>query len=256
MPALQRAFDHFWNNDPGPGGVGLQDRYAAAWRHVAAYFRHTPWVLGYDLLNEPWPGTTWAQCVNPVGCPVFDALLTQFNQRSIAAIRQADPTTLVWYEPNVLFNNGADTRLGNVGDSHAGFAFHDYCLAASGDTYRPREPGLRHLRQPGVRQRREAVSDATGDALVLTEFGATNDASILTKMTNRADANMVSWQEWAYCGCGDPTTSGPGATQAIVLDPAKAPTGSNIKAAKLALLSRAYPQLVAGTPESFSFDGE
>ena len=22
MPALQRAFDHFWNNDPGPGGVG------------------------------------------------------------------------------------------------------------------------------------------------------------------------------------------------------------------------------------------
>ena len=36
MPALNRAFDHFWANDPGPGGVGLQDRYAAAWRHVAA----------------------------------------------------------------------------------------------------------------------------------------------------------------------------------------------------------------------------
>ena len=28
MPALSRAFDHFWANDPGPGGVGLQDRYA------------------------------------------------------------------------------------------------------------------------------------------------------------------------------------------------------------------------------------
>jgi len=24
MPALQHAFDHFWNNDPGPGGVGLR----------------------------------------------------------------------------------------------------------------------------------------------------------------------------------------------------------------------------------------
>ena len=41
MPALQRAFDHFWANDPGPGGVGLQDRYAAAWAHVAARFRST-----------------------------------------------------------------------------------------------------------------------------------------------------------------------------------------------------------------------
>ena len=34
MPALNRAFDHFWNNDAGPSGVGLQDRYANAWRHV------------------------------------------------------------------------------------------------------------------------------------------------------------------------------------------------------------------------------
>jgi endoglycosylceramidase len=29
MPAVWRTFDHFWANDPGPGGVGLQDRYAA-----------------------------------------------------------------------------------------------------------------------------------------------------------------------------------------------------------------------------------
>ena len=56
MPALQRAFDHFWENSPGPGGVGLQDRYAAAWRHVAAFFGGNPDVLGYELMNEPWPG--------------------------------------------------------------------------------------------------------------------------------------------------------------------------------------------------------
>ncbi|HUZ30373.1 MAG TPA: cellulase family glycosylhydrolase, partial [Solirubrobacteraceae bacterium] len=38
MPALSHAFDHFWANSPGPGGVGLQDRYAAAWRDVATRF--------------------------------------------------------------------------------------------------------------------------------------------------------------------------------------------------------------------------
>src|SRR5947209_7285730 len=38
-PAVQHAFDQFWANAPGPGGVGLQDRFASAWAHVAAQFR-------------------------------------------------------------------------------------------------------------------------------------------------------------------------------------------------------------------------
>ncbi|MEK6250460.1 MAG: cellulase family glycosylhydrolase [Actinomycetota bacterium] len=251
MPALQHAFDHFWANSPGPGGVGLQDRYAAAWQHVAAYFRHTPWVLGYELLNEPWPGTTWAQCVNPQGCPLFDALLTQFNKRSIAAIRQADPTTLVWYEPNVLFNNGPATQLGDVGDSHAGFAFHDYCLAASGDTY-PRDACMASDDMVFANALKRAAT--TGDALALTEFGATNNTQLLEDMVDRADSNMVPWFYWAYCGCFDPTTSGPGDTQAIVRDPSKPPSGDNLESFKLDVLSRPHPYAIAGTPQSFDFD--
>jgi endoglycosylceramidase len=50
-----RAFDSFWESRPGPGGVGLQDRFAAAWRHLARRFRDEPAVIGYDLLNEPYP---------------------------------------------------------------------------------------------------------------------------------------------------------------------------------------------------------
>jgi len=45
-PALRRAFDNFWANRPGPGGIGLQDRYAAAWAHVARRFRDVPGILG------------------------------------------------------------------------------------------------------------------------------------------------------------------------------------------------------------------
>src|SRR4051794_7902839 len=55
MPALQRAFDNFWANTADPSGVGLVDRYAAAWQHVASRFAGNRYVLGYDLLNEPWP---------------------------------------------------------------------------------------------------------------------------------------------------------------------------------------------------------
>ena len=38
-PGLNRAFDNFWANADGPGGVGLQDRYAAAWAEVAKVVR-------------------------------------------------------------------------------------------------------------------------------------------------------------------------------------------------------------------------
>ena len=37
---LIRAYDNFLTNKPGPGGVGLQDRYAAMWKHVAEKMAH------------------------------------------------------------------------------------------------------------------------------------------------------------------------------------------------------------------------
>lgn len=54
--AVQTALDNFWTNSPGPDGVGLQDHYARAWRRVAERFRDEPAVLGFDLMNEPYPG--------------------------------------------------------------------------------------------------------------------------------------------------------------------------------------------------------
>ncbi|MEA2126712.1 MAG: endoglycosylceramidase [Solirubrobacteraceae bacterium] len=241
MPALNRAFDHFWAND-----AGLQDSYAAAWRHVAHRFAHNRFVMGYDLLNEPWPGSAYASCISTEGCPAFDAQLEAFTRRALAAIRAVDPDTLVFYEPHVLFNDGVKTHLADLGDDHLGFSFHDYCLTAS-------EPGscgtFDDLVFANARQR---VED-TGDVPLMTEFGATKDPAILSDMTARADANMIGWQEWHYCGCQDPTTSGPGDTQALVLDPAKPPRGDNLDTGKLARLSRPYPQVLAGTPTRWSF---
>src|SRR5579875_1608466 len=54
-PAEWRTWDNFWKNAPAPDGVGLQDHYARAWAHVAAYFAGDKAVAGYDVLNEPWP---------------------------------------------------------------------------------------------------------------------------------------------------------------------------------------------------------
>ena len=92
----------------------------------------------------------------------------------------------------------------------------------------------------------------THEALLLTEFGATRAAGDLTGMVQRADRYMVPWLEWAYCGCHDPTGSGD--NEAVVLDPRKPPIGSNVVLSTLRLLVEPYPQVIAGTPLSWSFD--
>jgi endoglycosylceramidase len=251
MPAVGRSFDNFWANSPGPGGVGLQDRYAAAWRHVAARFRGYSSVLGYELMNEPWPGSTFGPCLAASGCPAFDAKLTSFNGRVLGAIRHADWRTLVWYEPNVLFNFGGGTTLGQLGDPRAGFAFHDYCLAgATGGGTSSSCSQAEEL--PFINAQRR--SSQTGDAVLETEFGATNNVAELTAMVQRADRSRIGWLEWAYCGCSDPTTQGPGNTQAIVIDPAEPPRGANLELSTVRALVEPYPQAVSGTPGSYGFD--
>ena len=81
----------------------------------------------------------------------------------------------------------------------------------------------------------------TGDAPLLTEFGATTHQPTLRDMVDRAEAALIGWQYWAYCGCDDPTTTGPGATQALVFDPGKAPRGRNVDWAKMRALVIPHP---------------
>ena len=54
--AVQTALDHFWANSAAPDGVSLQDHYARLWQFVAQRFRDEPAVIGYDIMNEPFPG--------------------------------------------------------------------------------------------------------------------------------------------------------------------------------------------------------
>lgn len=56
-PMVHTAFDNFYANKPGPDGVGIQDRFAMVWRHIAKRYADDTTVIGYDLFNEPYPGS-------------------------------------------------------------------------------------------------------------------------------------------------------------------------------------------------------
>jgi endoglycosylceramidase len=57
-PAVQTAFDNFWKNTPASDGVGLQDHYANLWKHIALRYANNTTVIGYDIMNEPFLGSS------------------------------------------------------------------------------------------------------------------------------------------------------------------------------------------------------
>jgi endoglycosylceramidase len=243
-PALQRAFDNFWADEPAPDGVGLQDHYASAWAHVAQRFAGNPHVLGYEILNEPFMGSEYPTCANTEGCPLFDEKLSAFYRKVNAAIRSSDARTLVWYEPNVAFNFGANTHVSSPGPE-SGFSFHDYCLA--------NEAGGCPTHEITIANAVKYV-EGSGDALLMDEWGATSSVSDLQTMVSLADQHMVPWLEWAFCLCHDPTTAGQ--DQGIVQEASMPPKGQNLNGATLEALVEPYPRVISGTPLAWGFDRE
>lgn len=241
-PAVQRAFENFWANKPGPGGIGLQDRYAAAWAHVARRFRADRSVLGFEIMNEPFPGSDYLTCAAPSGCPASDAELTALNRKVDRAIRSVDSRTLVFYEPYVVFDFGYQDHVGALHDRRAVFAWHDYCLSDEGAGCASHEESMKNAAAHVAR---------TGEGSMMDEFGATSSGSDLDQMVSLADHYMVPWTEWAYCTCDDPTGS---SDEGMVLDPFKPKALSNLRTSIVDALVEPYPQVIAGTPQSWGFD--
>jgi endoglycosylceramidase len=229
-PAIQQAFQSLWDNVAGPGGIPLHDRFAAMLRALGSRFASNTDVLGYDVFNEPWPGTTWSPCLNdPNGCPVLDRReLDAFYAAASRALRTVDRTHLLFVEPFVLFNYGqAPTHIVLPGaDAEAGLSFHVYAL----DT----------AHEPKVIASAVAWSRATKGALLNTEWGATTDPATITRQAGELDTELVPWIFWSY--------------DTLVSDLSRPPLPGTYPAGAAVALARPYPSVIAGTPTASSFD--
>lgn len=124
-PALHEALDRFWANTPGPEGIGLQDRFAAMWAHVAERLHDHPAVAGYDVLNEPSPGSAAPH--------TFGALIAAF-------------ATVTGQDPDQVFADFADpeakfAQLGRLDDEvvhrAVGDAVHPLVAAFENESVAP-----------------------------------------------------------------------------------------------------------------------
>lgn len=182
--------------------------------------------MGYNLLNEPWAGDTYADPSLLVPGVADRKVLEGLWNRAAKQIRTVDPDTLIWFEGTTLdvlsgFNN---VPLGD--GSKSVHSFHYYNppqLGSISDTLSNRHKDNERLKTAGV----------------LTELtfwmGDDKQMSNMADAMTATDANMFSWIGWAYENLYDGTSGKP-----------------HPELQKH--YSRAYPAAVAGTPKSFAFD--
>ncbi len=244
-PDIIAAYENFWDY-PGDHPY-LQEAYLDVWRHVVKRFRDNPAVIGYDLMNEPHAGNL--QKATGLGAMLgmdgeFEPKeLIQLYRRLIPAIRELDPDTWIFFEPQAFgVNFGIHSDLPTVRDARKGgnrlvYAPHIYpFFLHEGVAYERFD----REQVASWAVNRTAETRKHNSVLHVGEIGASDktEGALLyfEEAMSLLDYMGAGWSLWA----GDPSPWGPTNT-AYKENP------------KMDILVRTYPQKVAGDPISFSY---
>ena len=175
-------------------------------------------------MNEPWPGTPWTPASPGPAAPAFDTgSLAPFYRRRDRRDQERRPREAALVRAQralqLRCRHGRHGARGPLSRIQLPRLLRTRLIHG----HRPNNLACAELDEH-VLSNADAHAQATGDALMLSEFGATDDLATIGQNVQQADQHMVSWEYWHYCECLDPTTTGSG-TQAIVIDPNQPPSG-------------------------------
>lgn len=99
--AVHTAFDNFWNN-ADLNGKGIQDRFFDMWSYVISKLGDHNAVIGFDILNEPFPGTDGGKVFkkiasNLVSTTLFDKSISVSKLLKLALKNETRPKVLDLY---------------------------------------------------------------------------------------------------------------------------------------------------------------
>jgi len=109
-PPVWAAFQNFWKYS---NYAYLQDHYIQCWILVAERFRDNPYVIGYDLMNEP----TGGDPLKTITAVFEKNQLTPFYNRLITAIRETDLQKYIFIEPRIVHSVGVNSFLPKILDT-------------------------------------------------------------------------------------------------------------------------------------------
>ncbi len=228
----------------GESGRSIWDALSDGAVAMAQRFAGNDRVIGVELMNEPFPGEWYLECILQ-GCGWLENLLADHYDAMTARIRAVAPDMNVWWEPPVSAPGFGPTSMRAPSDDRVGFSWHAYCGFAvdSGLTAEASGPEVALCR--GFID--NAFARASGRAgvwdrpMMMTEFGLSTNALQAANVTRAADHWLTSWFHWAADHYGH-VFRADGDSR-----PMYAP-------AVQAQLTRVYPQATAGTPIALSFD--
>ncbi len=238
-PAESAAFANFWQNSPVPGsqgqapGTGLQDHYIGALAALARRFVGDPSVVGYELMNEPQPGSKGSlPAAN--GYQASSEDLYPFYTRAVEALTgvrdgrptcpAAAPTSLgdacaypqqatvsrqsIFFEP-LAYRNLVDfsPQVSEPFTSYPNIVFaphvYTYAFTVEQDLLgMPARPGGYPPNFTFGYQTAEAEAQAMHAAVFVTEFGdsSSTDGSILAHELSAQEATQTGATLWAWKG--------------------------------------------------------
>ncbi len=236
-PALVAAFQNFWKYS---AYKELQDHYILAWKKVAKRFKDNPYVIGYDLMNEPYAGDLGMN----VSGTFEKTQLKEFYDRLIPAIRSVDQNKYLFFEPTSLgVNSGLFSSLPKINDTRAipklAYAPHCYPLfieAAPGPYGAAERQQLKEWQWERSKEIKKQNCPMIIGEVGIDPAQAGFD-SYLHDVCNYMDSVQGGWTYWF---------NGLGGWSPLNNDGSEGPV--------LFALLRTYPKATAGKISSFRFD--
>jgi endoglycosylceramidase len=250
--AVAQAFQNFWDDRAGPGGVGIQARLLTTWRRLARRFRSNSAVMGFELINEPNPGFTVtgaeAQTIVP------------FYRRAIAAIRSVDRRHLIFVEPNIIRDLNSDPIVMPFVSDDPGLVYAPHIYADRNG--RSTEGTGKATEREWSNAEREAV-EAGGDGgalpVLIGEFGALDPPArdaYNSEFMALSEKHLIGWTHWVWKEtCGNPHFGyGPVPPESMNVYDCRRDRFTGLKRNRVFHYSRPYPLFAPGRLIKLSFD--
>eukprot|EP00602_Paraphysomonas_sp_CaronLab_P009215 CAMPEP_0185034546 /NCGR_PEP_ID=MMETSP1103-20130426/24526_1 /TAXON_ID=36769 /ORGANISM="Paraphysomonas bandaiensis, Strain Caron Lab Isolate" /LENGTH=479 /DNA_ID=CAMNT_0027571247 /DNA_START=163 /DNA_END=1602 /DNA_ORIENTATION=+ len=251
-------FEYYFSAEVGAGfdclyrnQSNVWEAYAGFWRTVAERFRSYDSVIGYELINEPWAGDVYHDkslfLTSATEKENFQPMYSYLHE----AIREVDDKKIIFFEGlsyNYWWSGFTQGPGGPEYNDRQAISYRIYCPpnGAVGVIV------CRGLVKDFLTMRlRDSKRLRLG--MMMTEFGATLDEAydlrVLENLAAHVDEHAQSWMYWQFKYYHDITTMNP-QRGSLYSD------NGQPSVPKLRILSRTYPQAVAGRNPTYSFNNK
>lgn len=171
---------------------GLQDKFVDFWNVTSKALGSNPYVVGYDPLNEPFPGNPAKDFKNALPGHVDKTYLAPMYEKFYEKYQEHNEGSLMWFEPiqvpdsfglgpklpGLIFDVGFETPPGGeIGSPYHVLNDHTYCCTLGLQICATGEPSTEFATQCASwhnkrLHHRNQDAERLGLPLFISEFGA------------------------------------------------------------------------------------